>query len=995
MNDWENPQLVHRNRLPARAYTFPYPDEVAALAGRTPWVQSLNGTWKFHYAATPAEAPAVDANATGWNDLPVPSHWQMHGFGRPHYTNYNYPFPVDPPRVPTENPTGSYRRQFTVPADWRGRRILLRFEGVDSAFHVWVNGREVGFSKGSRLPAEFDVTKHVHVGKPNTIAVRVYQWSDGTYLEDQDMWWLSGIFRDVLLIALPAAHIWDIVTQTNDDSVAVRVQANGGRVEARLLDADGREVARGSGKKMKLPVQSPRKWSAEDPYLYTLFVTLKDTTGHVAQVTPGRVGFRKVEINAGVFLINGVPVKLKGVNRHEFHTEHGRAVPVAAMIEDIQLMKRHNINCVRTSHYPNDPRWYDLCDEYGLYVVDECDLETHGFNALQWRRNPPADPVWKAACVDRMVRMVQRDKNHPSVIMWSLGNEAHFGGNHAAMARQTRALDSSRPIQYEGDQHAEVTDVISRMYSHIDYLKKIGAGKEPIEEVSQYGKVKLTTKSYTRKPFFLCEYAHAMGNGPGGLLEYWDTIYRYPRLMGGCIWEWCDHGIRQRTADGREYFAYGGDFGDQPNDGNLVCDGLVFPDRRPSPGLTEYGKIIEPVKVEMLNLKIGRFRLVNRYDFLSLDHLCLHWNVTAEGAVVQRGTVTMPSVPAHKSGTIHIPFVMPVGAAYLNLSFTLAGDTAWAKRGHEVAWAQFALPTQPAAVRPPPVRPVSISENGNDLRLRGAKFELVFDRVRAVITNWRVQDRSMLQTGPRLNFWRAPTDNDSRGWAGNIASEWRKAGLHWLQHRVDQVVVHRLGNGAARITAQVRIAPPIHGRAFRCEYKYTVTGDGAVLIAVHGMPEGDWPEMLPRIGLQLTVPVEFHRFAWFGRGPGESYSDTKQANRFGWWQAGLDKLYTPYVFPQENGNRTDVRWVSLTNQRGTGFRAVGQPTLDFSAHRFTTADFEKAQHTYDLVPRNFITLNLDYRQNGIGSCSCGPRPWPQYWLKPEEFRFAVRLAPVG
>lgn len=983
MNDWENPQLVHRHRLPARAYTFPYPTEAAALAGKTPWVRSLSGTWKFHYATSPVEAPAVDAPTTGWKPLPVPSHWQMHGYGRPHYTNMNYPFPVDPPRAPTENPTGSYRRQFTVPTDWQGRRILLRFEGVDSAFHVWVNGVAVGFSKGSRLPSEFNVTRHLHIGKANTIAVRVYQWSDGTYLEDQDMWWLSGIFRDVLLVALPATHIWDVGTQTSDTGVTVRAQANGGRVEARLLDADGQEVARGTGPKKKLLVQSPQKWSAETPYLYRLLVTLKDRQGNVLEVVPINVGFRKIEIKDRKFLVNGVPVKLKGVNRHEFHTDHGRAVPLAAMVEDIELMKRHNINCVRTSHYPDDPRWYDLCDRYGIYLVDECDLETHGFGLLKWRGNPISNPAWQAVCVDRMARMVERDKNHPAVILWSLGNEAGFGVNHVAMGKAARAIDPSRPLHYEGDGRLQVTDVFSRMYPSVDEMAEIAAAKKPVLFWDRW----LPVAKYDKKPFFLCEYAHAMGNGPGGLLEYWDLIHQHDCLMGGCVWEWCDHGIRQRAPNGQEYFAYGGDFGDEPNDSNFVCDGLVFPDRRPSPGLIEYKKIIEPVRVERVG---DRFRIINRYDFVSLDHLRLNWNVTVEGVVVQRGTADMPHVPARQSRLVTIPFTTPVGEAHVNLRFTLARDTAWAKRGHEVAWAQFMISSGRSGVPATTGSPVDIKEQGNIIRVTGPKFALEFNRVRAVMTGWRVHGRSLLHAGPRLNFWRAPTDNDERG---GLAGEWRTAGLHWLQQRVDGVTVKRLGNGAAQIVAQVRIGPPAHDRAFVCDYTYTVTGDGAVLIAAHGAPVGDWPVMLPRLGLQLTVPLEFNRFTWFGRGPGESYPDTKQANRFGLWKAGLDELYTPYVRPQENGNRTDVRWVSLANRGGAGWRAVGQPMLNFSAHRFTVQDFEKARHTYDLAPRGEITMNLDYRQNGIGSNSCGPRPLPQYWLKPEEFRFAVRLVP--
>ncbi|MBE3070815.1 MAG: DUF4981 domain-containing protein, partial [Planctomycetes bacterium] len=772
MNDWENPAVTNRNRLPARAYAFPYPNEPAALTGdrgASPWVVLLNGVWKFHYAEAPARAPArfldESFDAAAWDDLAVPSSWQLHGYGRPHYTNVQYPFPVDPPRVPTENPTGSYRREFFVPDGWAERQTLLRFEGVDSAFYVWVNGQEVGFSKGSRIPAEFDVTPFVRPGR-NTIAVRVYQWSDGTYCEDQDMWWLSGIFRDVCLISAPPVHVADVAVQTDLDATyknatlsvrakvtnAARQAADGYRLEARLLDAARQNVGRRSAKvavdgggaatvELAMPVEAPRKWSAEAPYLYTLLVTLKDADGAVVEVTPVKVGFRKVEIKGDRLLVNGVALKFKGVNRHEHHPDLGRAVPLETMVQDILLMKRHNVNAVRTSHYPDDPRWYDLCDYYGIYLIDECDLETHGFGMLkEWKGNPADDPAWEEACVDRLVRMVERDKNHPSVILWSLGNEADFGRNHVAMAARARALDPTRPIHYEGDRLMCVADVFSMMYPHIDTVATIGSGPE--EAVVEALKLKdpgSAAPAYMTRPYICCEYAHAMGNGPGGLKEYWDLFYTYPRLQGGFIWDWVDHGIRRRTADGQEYFAYGGDFGDEPNDSNFICDGLVFPDRRPSPGLTEYKKVIEPVKVEAADLAAGRFTLTNRYDFIAIDHLALAWSVTVDGKVIQSGSMPTPKVAPGKSRAVTIPFEMPAapiaGAEYgLTLSFMLGADAPWASRGHEVAWAQFRLPVKTRAVPAVAVAsmpPVQVQDAGNGVRIAGTDFELAFDRVTA------------------------------------------------------------------------------------------------------------------------------------------------------------------------------------------------------------------------------------------------------------------------
>jgi beta-galactosidase/beta-glucuronidase len=1067
MNDWENPKLTHRNRLPARSYHFPFADDESALSGErgaSAWFKLLDGVWKFRYAPSPSEAPAgffeESFDVAGWDDIPVPSNWQMLGYGRPHYTNVNFPFPVDPPRVPSENPTGCYVRTFALPEEWSGRRILLRFEGVDSAFHVWVNGREVGFSKGSREPAEFDITGHVRPGE-NRLAASVYQWSDGTYCEDQDMWWLSGIFRDVYLLAAPPLHIYDLASRIDLEghyvhgALTLRAKVDNYaataaelcRLELRLLDAERQTVVRrrkelsvAPGEQATLEfqvrVENVHKWSAEDPYLYTALLTLKDAAGGVQEVVPLKVGFRCIGIRDGQLLVSGVAIKFKGVNRHEHHPVLGRAVPLETMVQDIVLMKRHNINAVRTSHYPDDPRFYDLCDQYGLYLIDECDLETHGFGRLKdWKGNPADDPEWELACVDRMVRMVERDKNHPSVILWSLGNEAHFGRNHVAMAQRARELDPGRPIHYEGDRALKVADVFSSMYSPVDRMVLLGQGPE--EEVVKAWK--LTGSGYMSRPSILCEYAHAMGNGPGGLLEYWeDAFFKYDRLQGGFVWEWVDHGIRRFTADGKEYYAYGGDFGDEPNDGNFVCDGLVFPDRRPSPGLIEYKKVIQPVKVEAVDLSAGKFQLTNRYDFAGLDHLRLAWSVSADGKVVQQGTVPTPKVPARKARTVTIPYRLPerpvAGAEYhVTLSFAMASDAPWASAGHEVAWAQFALPVSrgmavsamcPTGVSPvvgrgktppsPSIRadralPMTVREEGALLKVRGADFELTFDRVRGMISSWSSQGQKLLSAGPRLNLWRAATDND-RSW--DNAAAWRNAYLHLLQHRVDGVEVSELEGGgetpprrmgkmpmprgkAVRIVARVRVAPPVLDKAYLCDYSYTVYGSGEVLLEMHGVPQGEWPATLPRIGLQMTVPLALDRFRWLGLGPGESYPDSRQAGRVGLWSAGLDELYTPYVFPQENGNRSDVRWVSLTNERGMGLLAIGCPTMNFSAHRFATMDLEKARHTCELVPRDEITLNLDYRHNGLGSASCGPGPWPQYLLKPEEFRFAVRLRPFS
>ena len=1022
INDWENLKVLHRNRMPDRAYFIPYPDKESAMAGQpgaSKYFRLLNGIWKFCYSQTPSESPEdfyrEDYDVSDWDDIQVPLSWQMAGYGRPHYTNVVYPFPVDPPRTPTENPTGCYRRDFYIPEDWEEHRIILRFEGVDSAFHIWVNGQEAGYSQGSRLPSEFDITRWVRAGK-NSLSVRVYQWCDGSYIEDQDMWWLSGIFRDVYLLARPKLHLFDFFVQTRLDEdykdavLYIKAllnntsgcEADDYEMEIHLLDAQDSPVLQqpwnrdisvaGGGRtelEIEIPVSNPEKWSAEHPYLYKLLFVIKDDQGQVQEVVPYRVGFRTIELKDGNFLVNGVPVMIKGVNRHDHHPDLGRAVPLDAMRKDVILMKRHNINTVRTSHYPNDPRFYDLCDEYGLYVIDEADLECHGFTVIEDWNQLSGNPEWQDAYVERMVRMAERDKNHPSIIMWSLGNESGFGRNHEAMAAKVREIDPTRLIHYEGETRdifdkeelePKAADVYSTMYT-------------PVEKMAEVGQ-----KASMKRPHIMCEYAHAMGNGPGGLKEYWDVFYTYKRLQGGCVWEWLDHGIRQKTADGQEYFAYGGDFGDQPNDGNFVIDGLLFPDRTPSPGLLEYKKVIEPVKVEEVDLKNGKVRIINRYDFISLDHLLLSWDVKADDQILQNGCLNMPHIKAGDSRIIDIPVKMPKhprpGTDYwLNLCFVLANDTGWAEKGYEIAWAQFKLPVEaPAkpAVYTASMPPLTCRQRDNKLSVRGVDFEVVFDKVNGLLESWEYQGMSMLVKGPRMNFWRAPTDND-------IHEEpiWRRAGLDQLQHRVDGVHWEQCSDKHVKVQISTRIAPPVYDWGILCDYTYDIYGSGDVIVKVHGIPQGKLPETLPRIGLQLALAKQLDVVSWYGRGPGESYSDSKQANRFGIYNCRVDDLYTPYVRPQENGNRTDTKWAAFTDIRGMGLIAAGMPKFDFSAHWFTTQDLDKASHTYELIKRGFITLNLDYQQHGLGTASCGPGQLPQYRLLPHEFNFRLRLTPFS
>jgi beta-galactosidase/beta-glucuronidase len=1016
--DWENPACLHRDRLPPHAALTPFPDETSAQGvdrASSPWVRLLNGTWRFSFAPRPDAAPAgfmetsFAETAGTWTDIPVPMSWQMAGHGRPQYTNILYPFPLDPPRVPTENPTGCYRRTFTLPPEWAGMRVHLGFHGVDSFFQVWVNGKAVGTSKGSRITAEFDITSAVTPGE-NTLAVKVLQWSDGSYLEDQDMWWLSGIFRDVYLTALPPVHVRTFVVRTDLDPdspratlrVDITVKNDDGvpatrSVEALLLDSDLRPAsgewpraavsvdrAAESSVVLERSVESPRQWTAETPSLYTLVILLRAEDGAVTEAVSCRVGFRSVEVKDGSLLVNGERIIIKGVNRHDHHPVLGKTVPYEDMERDVLLMKQHNINTVRTSHYPNDPRFYDLCDRHGLYVIEEADLETHGFQpAGQWNRLTD-DPAWQAACVDRMVRMVERDRNHPSVIMWSLGNESGFGQNHKAMAAEARRIDPTRPLHYEGDYGLEIADVYSRMYLDLDTLTAIGEGRRKIAS----GSFELSPEQYKDKPFILCEYAHAMGNGPGGLAEYWDTIYSHKRLQGGCVWDWIDQALWKADTG---CYAYGGDFGDEPNDGTFICDGLVFPDRTPSPALHQYKKVLEPVVIEMVDAEAGKIRVSNRHDFIDLAGFELTWTLARNGETPAQGRQQLPKIQAGHGKVITVPWteaaagLRPGGTAWLTFSVTLGEPTSWAPAGHEVAWAQVELQRPAPSARTAGAAGAAprAQESAGALSFSCGETRIELDRHTGRIARWVVQGRDLVAAGPRLSFWRAPIDNDAP-----LVPSWKRAGYHLMQHRVDSIAAR---DGGVRVEA--RIAGPGTMAGFDAVYDYTIGADGSALLAVRVKPVGTLVSPLPRVGLEMQLPSELGKVTWFGRGPGETYVDSKEAGKLGAWSAGVEELLTPYVHPQENGNRSDVRWVALSDALGFGLFARAYPVINFSARRWSTEALTAAAHPTDLVAEQTITLNLDYRQHGLGSATCGPGPWEQYVLAPAEMSFSVRLAP--
>ena len=1024
MSDFENPRLVHRNRLPARAYTFPHATLASALTyekDNSSWVKLLNGRWKFKYTETVLEAPEgfedTGYSDKGWETIPVPSNWQFHGYGKPHYTNTNYIIPMDSPHVPSENPTGCYRREFEINKDWDGMNVLLRFDGVDSAFHVWVNGKFTGYSKGSRLPSEFDITKYLKKGK-NLLAVKVYKWSDGTFCEDQDMWWLSGIFRDVTLIAMPKAHIFDIKATPSfefdyakgilDVELKLKGAGAGVSVETLLFDSSKDKVAESvlfmkaknkeSTVDLKLEVAEPKRWTAETPYLYTLVAVLKDKEGNIIEAVPVRVGFRKIEIdNRGVYRINGVAIKIKGTNRHEMHPEFGRAVPKESMLQDILLMKQHNINGVRTSHYPPHPAFFDLCDEYGLYLIDECDLETHGTwtYGKMWKNlytNPTDAPEYRAAVVDRMERMVQRDKNHPSVCFWSLGNESYVGKNHFEMIKKARSIDPTRPIHYEGFYDPKCADVISRMYTSIPDVEKIGKGKEPLKSWNCH---KSPVSVYTKKPFIMCEYIHALGSGPGEMEDYWKLFYKYDRLLGGFVWQWADHGITQKTKGGKKFFAYGGDFGDEPTDFFFFFSGLVYSERKVKSNLLEYKQVIAPVKVEAVNMAKGLVKFINTYDFLNLNTLDAFWSIIENGVEIEKGCLNTPDIPGKSSAVVKL--VLPgikgkkPGAEYfINFSFRLRKDTGWAKAGHEVAKAQLKLPVKTPR---PKLRSTSgalkLYETTNLAIISGKNFSLTFDKARGVIKEWKSKGKDLLVSGPKLNFWRAPIGNDH--WTTPKLLE---KFMHILQTDIRAVKVFRAGKTVV-VKVSERIGPPSKDIGFKCECEYLVKGDGEIEFRVTGLPEGKaWPDYLPKIGLQMHVKDTMKFCEWYGPGPGESYIDYRSAAFMGLWKKTAEEMYIPHEKPQEHGNRIDVKSISVKDAGGRGIYFVGDPVFNFSAHIYTDTNMWKAKHPYELKRPGFITLNIDLAQNGLGSHACGPKLSEEYTLKQKKFKFAFTMKAV-
>ncbi len=1010
--DWENGRVFEIGREPSHATITAYSDERSALrAERSPWELSLDGMWKFNWVPKPEDRPTdffkPSFDVSKWKEIPVPANWELEGYGTPIFVNIQYPFHRDAPRVTSEppkdwtaykerNPVGSYRRTFTVPASWNGRRTYLVFGGVSSAYYLWVNGEKVGYAEDSRLPSEFDVTKYLKPGE-NTVAVEVYRWCDGSYLEDQDFWRLSGIFRTVQLVSRAPLRVRDFYARPLLDAqyqdatlrVKVAVRNEGAReeavsVEATLLDEKRKKVfgpiaAKGSAPSggeasllVEQQVPNPKKWSAEEPNLYTLLLTLKDASGRAVEVIPWQVGFRSSEIKNGQILVNGKAVYFKGVNRHEWDERRGYAVTTEGMLQDIKIMKQNNVNAVRACHYPNQPEWYALCDRYGLYVIDEANVESHGYGANEQQRISTGEDFTDAH-VSRMSRMIERDKNHASIFLFSLGNEAGWGRNLEAEREWAKANYPEFVVAYEGGQSAS-SDVFNPMYPPpgdlVSYWEKAGKGR----------------------PFFLVEYAHAMGNSVGNLQQYWDVIESKREFQGGFIWDWVEQGLLKRAPDGKAFWAYGGDFADIPNDDNSCSDGLVSADRRLQPEIAEVKKVYQHVKVESVDLAAGKVRVHNKYFFQDLSFLRGSWSLEENGVEVDRGDLsrlsTAPGASEEVTLSVKAPKPKPGDEYFLTVKFSLADDASWADKGYVVAWDQFAMPytAPPKAEREPPA--IALDESGDALALSGAGFALRIGKKSGALESYRLDGRELV-TGPLApNFWRAPIDNDRGNNMAKRQGVWRDAGPN---RTVTKVMAERVSPGAVRVTATATV--PAGGAAYTTVY--TVTGDGAVLVesslaAAAGQPD------LPRFGMQLRVSGDLRRVEWYGRGPQENYWDRNTGYAVGKYAIPVDALPYPYIKPQETGNRTDVRWVAFTNRDGVGLRAVGMPLLSFSAWPFRMEELETRRHPSDIVRSDDVTVNLDYRQMGLGGDnSWGAQQHPEYRLPASKaYTYSFRLEPV-
>ncbi len=1010
-NDWENPQLFEQNKEKPHA-TFMLFDKKQDVVdddySRSPYYQSLNGTWKFvyvdKYANRIKDFYRTDLNDANWNNIPVPSNWERQGFGIPIYTNIVYPFPKNPPFIGENNPVGTYRRQFTVPDNWNGHEIMLQFGSITGCAFVYVNGEKVGMTKASKSPAEFDITKYLKKGA-NLLAVQVFRWHDGSYLEDQDFFRISGIERDVFLYALPKLTVWDFFLKSDLDAqykdaifsadVDLRQFANNatksGLLTLDILDKAGKPVFTQQKRyaadadsiatvRFNGLVKNPLKWSAETPNLYDCVITLNNGENEITH-TGTKMGFRKVEIKNAQLLINGVATYVHGVNRHEHDPVSGHVPNKELMIKDIQLMKQFNINADRTCHYPNDPLWYKLCDKYGLYLVDEANIETHGMGAsLQgWfdtTKHPAYLPEWAAAHMDRTKRLVERDKNHPSVIIWSLGNEAGNGKNFHDTYTWIKSRDKTRPVQFEQAGEDWNTDIVCPMYPGINSMKSYAANA-----------------SKTR-PYIMCEYSHAMGNSNGNFQEYFDIIRNSKHMQGGFIWDWVDQGMKTTTTDGRVFYAYGGDLGGYhlQNDENFCANGLVAADRTPHPGLYEVKKVYQKILFKAKDISKGIITVENIYDFTNLDQYDFKWEIYRNGEKVKEGTFTVNLAPhQQKDVTLQIPsFKSQEGSEYyVNVFAFTKNSTELIPAGHEIAREQFKSAGDYFARTALTGGKLQVSKDANRLSFTAGNVKGEFDLRQGRLTSYAMNnERGIINQFPEPYFWRAPTDNDFGNSMQVNLGIWRTAHVN---RQVKSVTAGEQTNDGLTIKVLYDLA----GINVPYTVEYFIQNDGAVRVTSSiDMTGRDLPE-LPRFGMRMQLPPQFSNLSYYGRGPWENYSDRNTASFVGIYHDDVKNQFTwSYIRPQEGGYKTDVRWLSLTNSSGKGLLIEGIQPICFSAINNSTEDLDpgltkKQQHPTDIKPRNNVFLNVDLKQRGVGGDnSWGALPHDQYRLLDKKYSYS-------
>ena len=979
-NEWKDPEVNSVNRSAMHTNYFAYASADEAKAGSKEDSQNfmtLNGLWKFNWVrnadARPTNFYQTSFNDKGWDNIKVPAVWELNGYGDPIYVNVGYAwrnqFQNNPPLVPTENNhVGSYRKEIVLPADWKGKDIFAHFGSVTSNMYLWVNGRYVGYSEDSKLEAEFDLTNYLKPGK-NLIAFQVFRWCDGSYLEDQDFFRYSGVGRDCYLYARDKKRIQDIrVTpdldsQYKDGTLNIAIDMKGsGTVALDLTDAQGKSVAtadlKGSGKlNTTINVANPAKWTAETPNLYTLTATLKNGST-VTEVIPVKVGFRKIELTGGQILVNGQPVLFKGADRHEMDPDGGYVVSLERMIQDIKVMKQLNINAVRTCHYPDDNRWYDLCDQYGLYVVAEANVESHGMG--YGPASLAKDSTWLTAHMDRTHRMYERSKNHPAIVIWSLGNEAGNGINFERTYDWLKSVEKTRPVQYERAELNYNTDIYCRMYRSVDEIKAYVAKKD------------------IYRPFILCEYLHAMGNSCGGLKEYWDVFESEPMAQGGNVWDWVDQSFREIDKSGKWYWTYGGDYGPQgiPSFGNFCCNGLVGADREPHPHLLEVKKVYQNIKTTLLDRKNMKLRIKNWYDFSNLNEYIFHWNVTTDsGEKLAEGTKVLDCEP-HATIDIQLGNVIlskKDREAYLNVSWTRKEDSPMIDKDWEVAYDQFVL-----------------SGNKNSTAHRPQKAgETTFtvDKKTGALTSLSLNGKELLSTPLTLSLFRPATDNDNRD--RNGARLWRKAGLDNITQKALS-----LKEGKSSTTARVEILNAKGQKVGTADFIYALDKNGALKVSTTFEPDTALVKSIARLGVTFRVADMYDQVSYLGRGDNETYADRNQSGRIGLYQTTPERMFHYYVTPQSTGNRTDVRWAKFTDHSGAGIFVESNRAFQFSIIPFSDVLLEKARHINDLKRDGMLTVHLDAEQAGVGTATCGPGVLPQYLVPLKKQHFEFTLYPV-